>query len=83
MIDVAKAKGVKHLPSSYTGRGRLQDAEEQGSGACLETVLIRTGLMTLWPDQEKPCLLDKWHRPEARNGWSNRSRRCLSINSPA
>lgn len=62
MIDVAKAKGVKHLPSSYTiTAADLQDALKK-QGSKLEpgdVVLIRTGLMTLWPDQEKYRLLDQ------------------------
>jgi kynurenine formamidase len=54
LIDVAKSKGVEHLPESYTITTRdLQDAIEQ-QGTLLQpgdVVLVRTGLMSLWPDR--------------------------------
>lgn len=62
MIDVAKAKAMTHLPSSYTiTAADLQDAlKKQGTTLKAgDVVLIRTGLMTLWPDQAKYKLLDQ------------------------
>ncbi|MPZ20849.1 MAG: cyclase family protein [Luteitalea sp.] len=54
LIDVATSKGVDHLPESYTVTARdLQDAlKEQGTVLQPgDVVLIRTGLMSLWPDR--------------------------------
>ncbi|HEX7036698.1 MAG TPA: cyclase family protein [Pseudomonadales bacterium] len=53
LIDVAGAKGLERLPSSYTitvadlenALARQQTALEPG-----DVVLIRTGMMTVWPD---------------------------------
>jgi len=62
LIDVAKAKSMAHLPSSYPITvADLQDAlKKQGTVLKAgDVVLIRTGLMTLWPDQSKYRLLDE------------------------
>jgi kynurenine formamidase len=62
LIDVAKAKSMAHLPSSYPITvADLQDAlKKQGTALKAgDVVLIRTGLMTLWPDQSKYRLLDE------------------------
>lgn len=62
LIDIAKAKNVQHLPSSYTITvADLQDAlKKQGTKLQPgDVVLLRTGLMTLWPDQAKYRLLDE------------------------
>jgi len=62
LIDVAKFKNMVHLPSSYA----ITVADLKGAlkkqGTTLQSgdvVLIRTGLMTLWPDQAKYRLLDE------------------------
>ncbi len=56
LIDVAKAKGMTHLPHSYgITVADLQTALRQ-QGTKLQpgdVVLFRTGLMTLWPDPTK------------------------------
>jgi kynurenine formamidase len=56
LIDVAKAKGMTPLPASYSITvADLQTALQQ-QGTRLQpgdVVLIRTGLMTLWPDPAK------------------------------
>lgn len=62
MIDVAKAKGMVHLPSSYAITvADLQDAlKKQGTKLQPgDVVLVRTGMMTLWPDPNKFTLLDE------------------------
>jgi kynurenine formamidase len=62
LIDVAKSKGVPHLPSSYSiTPADLQEALKK-QGTTLrpgDVVLTRTGLMTLWPDVQKYRLLDQ------------------------
>ncbi len=62
MIDVAKAKNLDHLPPSYAITvADLQDALKQ-QGTTLQpgdVVLVRTGMMTQWPDQTKYSLLDE------------------------
>jgi kynurenine formamidase len=62
LIDVAKFKSMVHLPSSYA----ITVADLKGAlkkqGTSLQpgdVVLVRTGLMTLWPDQAKYRLLDE------------------------
>lgn len=62
LIDVAKAKSVEYLPSSYAITiADLQDAlKKQGTSLRPgDVVLIRTGVMTLWPDQAKYRLADQ------------------------
>jgi len=62
LIDVAKSKNMAHLAPSYAITvSDLRDAlKKQGttlrSG---DVVLIRTGMMSLWPDQTKYRLLDE------------------------
>jgi len=62
LIDVAKSKGMVPLPKSYAITvADLKDALKQ-QGTTLQpgdVVLVRTGLMTLWPDQTKYSLLDE------------------------
>jgi kynurenine formamidase len=62
LIDVAKAKNVQHLPSSYAITvADLQDALKK-QGTTLrpgDIVLTRTGVMTLWPDPDKYRLADQ------------------------
>jgi kynurenine formamidase len=61
LIDVAKAKNVDRLPPSYViSMGDLQDALlKQGTTIRPgDVVLIRTGLMKVWPDPEKYRLAD-------------------------
>lgn len=62
LIDVAKYKNTDHLPSSYAITVEdLKGALEQ-QGTALQSgdvVLVRTGMMTLWPDQTKYSLLDE------------------------
>ena len=62
LIDVAKYKNMVHLPSSYP----ITVADLKGAlkkqGTTLQSgdvVLVRTGMMTLWPDQAKYSLLDE------------------------
>jgi kynurenine formamidase len=62
LIDVAKSKNVLHLPTSYPITvADLQDAlKKQGTTVRSgDVVLIRTGLMTLWPDPAKYRLADQ------------------------
>ena len=62
LIDVAKAKDMVHLPSSYSITiADLKDAlKKQGTTLQAgDVVLLRTGMMTLWPDQSKYTLLDE------------------------
>jgi kynurenine formamidase len=62
LIDVAKSKNVGHLPASYAITVTdLQEALKK-QGTTLrpsDVVLIRTGLMTLWPDQTKYRIADQ------------------------
>ena len=62
LIDVAKSKAMKHLPASYAITvADLQDALKK-QGTTLQpgdVVLVRTGVMTLWPDESKYRLLDE------------------------
>jgi kynurenine formamidase len=62
LIDVAKSKNVAHLPTSYAiTAADLQEALKK-QGTTLrpgDVVLMRTGLMTLWPDQAKYRLEDQ------------------------
>jgi kynurenine formamidase len=62
LIDVAKAKNVQHLPTSYgITVADLQDALKK-QGTTLrpgDVVLTRTGVMTLWPDPAKYRLADQ------------------------
>lgn len=62
LLDVAKSKHVAHLPASYAITVvDLQEALKK-QGTTLhpgDVVLIRTGLMTLWPDQTKYQLVDQ------------------------
>jgi kynurenine formamidase len=62
LIDVAKSKNVAHLPTSYAiTPADLQDALKK-QGTTLrpgDVVLVRTGLMTLWPDATKYRLADQ------------------------
>ena len=62
MIDVAKAKNLAYLPPSYSITvADLKDALSQ-QGTTIkpgDVVLVRTGLMTLWPDQSKYRLGDE------------------------
>jgi kynurenine formamidase len=62
LIDVAKSKNVAHLPASYAITvADLQEALKK-RGTTLrpgDVVLIRTGLMTLWPDQTQYRLADQ------------------------
>jgi kynurenine formamidase len=56
LIDVAKAKGMTPLPDSYSITVADLQAALQQQGTRLQpgdVVLIRTGLMTLWPDPAK------------------------------
>ncbi|MCB9990459.1 MAG: cyclase family protein [Rhodospirillales bacterium] len=59
LIDVARAKNVERLPDSYSiTASDLQEAlQKQGTIITAgDVVLIRTGLMTLWPDAQKYSL---------------------------
>ena len=62
LIDVAKSKNVAHLPTSYAiTPADLQEALKK-QGTTLrpgDVVLMRTGLMTLWPDVAKYRLADQ------------------------
>ena len=62
LIDVASAKKVTHLPSSYAITvADLQEALKQ-QGTTLQpgdVVLTRTGVMALWPDPAKYRLADQ------------------------
>lgn len=62
LIDVARAKNVTALPTSYViSVADLQDALHK-QGTTLkpgDVVLIRTGMMTRWPDPAKYTLLDE------------------------
>lgn len=62
LIDVAAAKGAKHLPASYAiSVADLRDALEKQRSRLRpgDVVLIRTGLMTLWPDRSKYRIADQ------------------------
>jgi kynurenine formamidase len=62
LIDVAKSKNVAHLPASYAITvADLQEALKK-QGTTLrpgDVVLMRTGIMALWPDQAKYRLADQ------------------------
>lgn len=62
LIDVARAKNMTHLPTSYgITVADLQDALKR-QGTTLrpgDVVLTRTGVMTLWPDTNKYRLADQ------------------------
>jgi kynurenine formamidase len=62
MIDIAKAKGEKHLPASYSIS--VEDIKEalRKQGTALapgDVVLVRTGQMSLWPDRSKLTLFQQ------------------------
>jgi len=62
LIDVAKSKNVAHLPASYAITvADLQEALKKQRTTLRpgDVVLIRTGLMTLWPDPTKYQLVDQ------------------------
>lgn len=62
LIDVARSKNVAHLPASYSVTvADLQEALKKQRTALRpgDVVLIRTGLMTLWPDGSKYRLADQ------------------------
>jgi len=62
LIDVAKSKNVAHLPASYSITvADLQEALQKQRATLRpgDVVLIRTGLMTLWPDPAKYRLADQ------------------------
>lgn len=62
LIDVAKSKNLAHLPPSYSvTTADLQEAlKKQGTALRPgDVVLMRTGLMTLWPDASRYRLADQ------------------------
>jgi kynurenine formamidase len=62
LVDMAKAKGVVRLPASYSiTAADLQEALDSQRTKLEpgDVVLIRTGLMTLWPDPAKYRLIDQ------------------------
>jgi kynurenine formamidase len=62
LIDVATSKNVAHLPASYSiTAADLQDAlrKQRTTLRQGDVVLVRTGLMTLWPDTTKYRLADQ------------------------
>jgi kynurenine formamidase len=62
LIDVANAKGMVRLPASYSITVTdLQEAldRQRTKLAPGDVVLLRTGLMTLWPDPSKYRLVDQ------------------------
>ena len=62
LIDVAKAKGVARLAASYSITATdLQEAldRQRTKLAPGDVVLLRTGLMSLWPDASKYRLMDQ------------------------
>lgn len=62
LIDLARAKNVAHLPPSYAiTTADLEDALRQQRTTLQpgDVVLLRTGLMTLWPDRSKYRLMDQ------------------------
>lgn len=62
LIDVARSKNVAHLPASYSITvADLQEAlkKQRTSLRSGDVVLVRTGLMTLWPDGAKYRVADQ------------------------
>jgi kynurenine formamidase len=62
LIDVARSKGLERLPASYSITSLdLQEALEKQRTRLApgDVVLLRTGLMTLWPDASKYRLIDQ------------------------
>ena len=62
LIDVAGSKNVAHLPTSYAITVADLRSALRNQGTILQpgdVVLIRTGLMTLWPDVAKYRLADQ------------------------
>jgi kynurenine formamidase len=62
LIDVAKSRQVPHLPASYaiTVADLKEALKKQGTTLRPgDVVLLRTGLMTLWPDAAKYRLADQ------------------------
>lgn len=62
LIDVARSKNVVHLPATYSITvADLQEALEKQRTTLRpgDVVLVRTGLMTLWPDESKYRLADQ------------------------
>jgi kynurenine formamidase len=62
LIDVAKSKNLAHLPASYaiTVADLREALKRQGTTLRPgDVVLVRTGVMTLWPDQAKYRLEDQ------------------------
>jgi len=62
LIDVARSKNVERLPASYAITvADLQEAlkKQRTTLRPSDVVLIRTGLMTLWPDKAEYRLMDQ------------------------
>lgn len=62
LIDVARSKNVERLPASYSITvADLQEALKKQRTTLRpgDVVLIRTGLMTLWPDKAKYRLMNQ------------------------
>ncbi|MGI9332975.1 MAG: cyclase family protein [Gammaproteobacteria bacterium] len=62
LIDVARSKDLPHLPESYPITvSDLKEAlsEQRSTIRPGDVVLIRTGLMTLWPDNTKYRLMNQ------------------------
>jgi len=62
LIDVARSKKVAHLPASYSITAADLEEALKAQRTLLrpgDVVLIRTGLMALWPDRSKYRLSDQ------------------------
>lgn len=62
LIDVAASKKVRHLPASYSITVKDLQQALQRQGTILspgDVILVRTGLMSLWPDGSKLRLFDQ------------------------
>jgi len=62
LIDIAASKNVPRLPASYSiTAAELQEAlkRQRTTLRAGDVVLVRTGLMTLWPDPSKYRLMDQ------------------------
>ena len=84
LIDVARSKNVQHLPASYaiTPADLKEALQKQGTQLLPgDVVLVRTGLMSLWPDQSKYRLLDEAGLGLEAAQWLVEERRAMLLGS--
>jgi kynurenine formamidase len=82
LIDVARAKNMTYLPSSYsiTIADLQQALKAQGTSLRQgDVVLVRTGVMNLWPDQGKYRLADQPGLSLEAAQWLVEGQKCMVV----